>query len=78
MYAKRIRGQMSESMLTAVFIILSGGLQDSYTYLCRGKVFANAQTGVGRGATQQATTLKQESASSKMCWVRHRRSARQS
>lgn len=36
---------MSESMLTAVFIILSGGLQDSYTYLCRGKVFANAQTG---------------------------------
>lgn len=27
MYAKRIRGQMSESMLTAVFIILSGGLQ---------------------------------------------------
>ena len=45
MHAKRIRGQMSESMLTAVFIILSGGLQDSYTYLCRGKVFANAQTG---------------------------------
>ena len=36
---------MSESLLTAVFIILSGGLQDAYTYLCRGKVFANAQTG---------------------------------
>ena len=36
---------MSESMLTAAFIILSGGLQDAYTYLCRGKVFANAQTG---------------------------------
>ena len=35
---------MSESMLTAAFIILSGGLQDAYTYLCRGKVFANAQT----------------------------------
>ena len=33
MYAKRIRGQMSESMLTAVFIILSGGLQDSYLSL---------------------------------------------
>lgn len=29
--------------------------------------FANAQTGVGRVATQQATTLKQESGSSKMC-----------
>ena len=41
----RPRGQMSESMLTAAFIILSGGLQDAYTYLCRGKVFANAQTG---------------------------------
>ena len=39
------RAQMSESMLTASFIILSGGLQDAYTYLCRGKVFANAQTG---------------------------------
>ena len=38
-------GQMSESLLTASFIILSGGLQDAYTYLGRGKVFANAQTG---------------------------------
>ena len=36
---------MSDSMLTAFFIILSGGLQDAYTYCCRGKVFANAQTG---------------------------------
>ena len=41
----RPRGQMSESMLTAAFIILSGGLQDAYTYRFRGKVFANAQTG---------------------------------
>ena len=39
------RGQMSDSLLTASFIILSGGLQDAYTSLCRGKVFANAQTG---------------------------------
>lgn len=36
---------MSESMLTASFVILSGGLQDAYTYLCRDKVFANGQTG---------------------------------
>ena len=43
--AKKTHGQMSESLLTASFIILSGGLQDAYTYLCRGKVFANAQTG---------------------------------
>ena len=41
----KLRGQMSESMLTASFVILSGGLQDAYTYLCRGKVFANGQTG---------------------------------
>ena len=38
-------GQMSESFLTAVFLSVSGGLQDAYTYLFRGKVFANAQTG---------------------------------
>ena len=36
---------MSDSLLTASFVILSGGLQDAYTYSCRGKVFANAQTG---------------------------------
>lgn len=37
--------QMSESLLTAGFLSLSGGLQDAYTYISRGKVFANAQTG---------------------------------
>lgn len=37
--------QMSDSFVTALFIILSGGYQDAYTYCCRGKVFANAQTG---------------------------------
>lgn len=41
----KYHGQMSESFLTAVFLSLSGGLQDAYTYLFRGKVFANAQTG---------------------------------
>ena len=35
------------------------------------------ETGVGRVATQQATTPKQESGSSKMCWERRRRNARQ-
>ena len=45
MNLRRHRGQMSEALLTASFIILSGGLQDAYTYLFRGKVFANAQTG---------------------------------
>lgn len=38
-------GQMSDKFRSAVFIILSGGFQDAYTYFCRGGVFANAQTG---------------------------------
>lgn len=38
-------GQMSDSFRAAVFIILSGGFQDAYTFTCRGGVFANAQTG---------------------------------
>lgn len=37
--------QMSESLIVAIFLALSGGLMDSYSYLYRGKVFANAQTG---------------------------------
>ena len=37
--------QMSEAFITAAFLSVSGGLQDAYTYICRGKVFANAQTG---------------------------------
>ena len=43
--AKNHHGQMSESFLTAGLLSLSGGLQDAYTYLARGEVFANAQTG---------------------------------
>lgn len=37
--------QMSESFITAAFLSVSGGLQDIYTYISRGHVFANAQTG---------------------------------
>ncbi len=37
--------QMSDSLSVAVFLILSGGFQDAYTYFCRDGVFANAQTG---------------------------------
>ena len=39
------RGQMSEAFRTVMFLSASGGLQDAYTYIGRGKVFANAQTG---------------------------------
>ena len=38
-------GQMSEAFRTVMFLSASGGLQDAYTYMGRGKVFANAQTG---------------------------------
>ncbi len=37
--------QMSESLIAITFLALSGGLQDAYTYIARGGVFANAQTG---------------------------------
>lgn len=42
---RKRRGQMSDSFLIAAFLSLSGGLQDAYTYVFRGHVFANAQTG---------------------------------
>ena len=37
--------QSSDSVEVAVFLALSGGLMDAYSYLARGEVFANAQTG---------------------------------
>ncbi|WAW15029.1 YoaK family protein [Peptostreptococcus equinus] len=37
--------QMSESFEVAIFLALSGGLMDAYSYLGRGEVFSNAQTG---------------------------------
>ncbi|WP_314971119.1 YoaK family protein [Peptostreptococcus stomatis] len=37
--------QMSESVRIGIFLSLAGGFMDAYSYICRGKVFANAQTG---------------------------------
>ena len=37
--------QMSEAFLNNMFLALSGGLQDAYTYNARNEVFCNAQTG---------------------------------
>ncbi len=37
--------QTSESIELGALLALSGGLMDAYSYLARGKVFANAQTG---------------------------------
>lgn len=39
------RGQISESRRLALLLAVSGGLMDAYTYIFRGEVFANAQTG---------------------------------
>ena len=35
----------SESYLVGVLLAIAGGYLDVYTYICRGGVFANAQTG---------------------------------
>ena len=37
--------QMSESFRVASLLAVCGGILDAYSYLCRGGVFANAQTG---------------------------------
>lgn len=42
---QNINGQMSDAFINAMFLTLSGGFQDAYTYCLRGNVFANAQTG---------------------------------
>lgn len=37
--------QMSDRFITGSILALVGGFLDAYTYICRGHVFANAQTG---------------------------------
>lgn len=37
--------QLSETFLTGALLAVVGGFLDAYTYICRGGVFANAQTG---------------------------------
>ena len=37
--------QLSVAFITMFFLAMSGGLQDAYSYIVRGGVFANAQTG---------------------------------
>lgn len=37
--------QMSETYLVASILAVTGGYLDAYSYICRGGVFANAQTG---------------------------------
>ena len=37
--------QMSSSLSVGFLLALAGGFMDAYSYMARGKVFANAQTG---------------------------------
>ena len=37
--------QMSENFILGIMLALCGGFLDAYTYITRGGVFANAQTG---------------------------------
>ncbi len=39
------RFQISESVEIGIILALAGGFMDAYSYMCRGEVFANAQTG---------------------------------
>ncbi|KAB1436562.1 YoaK family protein [Candidatus Galacturonibacter soehngenii] len=39
------KSDASDSLSLAIILTLSGGFMDSYSYMCRGEVFANAQTG---------------------------------
>ncbi|MGN0474666.1 MAG: YoaK family protein, partial [Acutalibacteraceae bacterium] len=41
----KIKGQVSDSGRLGTILALSGGFMDAYTYILRGEVFANAQTG---------------------------------
>lgn len=40
-----MKKQMSETFLAGAILAVTGGYLDAYTYVCRGHVFANAQTG---------------------------------
>lgn len=41
----KLKKQMSETLLIGILLAIVGGFLDAYTYLCRGHIFANAQTG---------------------------------
>ena len=41
----KMKKQVSESIPCGILLALSGGCMDAYSYLFRGQVFSNAQTG---------------------------------
>lgn len=40
-----MKKQMSDTLTVGLLLAIVGGFLDAYTYICRGQVFANAQTG---------------------------------
>ena len=40
-----MKRDISETIGIGIILAISGGLMDAYSYICRGQVFANAQTG---------------------------------
>ena len=42
---KQVKRPMSQSYIVGLLLAFAGGYLDVYTYVCRGGVFANAQTG---------------------------------
>lgn len=44
-FKKQMHIKTSDSLRLGVFLAIVGGFLDAYTYICRGQVFANAQTG---------------------------------
>lgn len=42
---EKMKGQISDSIPCGIILALSGGCMDAYSYIFRGHVFANAQTG---------------------------------
>ena len=50
-HSHHFHGQMSDTFRAAVFVTLSGGFQDAYTYISRGQVFA-AGAGLGSLVTE--------------------------
>ena len=42
---KKKNSQMSSSLAVGILLALAGGFMDAYSYMARGHVFANAQTG---------------------------------
>lgn len=41
----KLSTQMSDSFRLGMVLAMAGGFMDAYSYMCRGRVFANAQTG---------------------------------